>query len=138
MRQKFEFQEELTKKWIKEAGTDDPGDAFHLSVLKKISEIPLGRQVYQPVISPLAWKFILGYIAGIAGISFLFFPSESSSPTWIDRVPPITLPTFRIEIFNFSQLIPEFSPQFIVGIAAFFSFGFILTLLTLKSKQQHI
>lgn len=138
MRQKFEFQEELTKKWIKEAGTEYPGDGFHLSVLNKISEIPVRPQIYQPVISPLAWKFIFGYIASIAGISMLFFPPDSTGLTLMDRIPPVPIPSFRLDFFNFSNMIPDSSPQFLLGIAAFFSIGFIMTLSILKSKQQHI
>lgn len=138
MKQEQNLQDDLTKKWIKEAGTDYPGDEFQLAIFKKIAEAPANRPIYQPVISPLAWKFIMGYIAVLFASSFLFIPSGSTSQTLFDKIPQINIPGLRFFLFDMMPVLPDLSPQFVLGIAAFFSIGFIMILTTLKSKQASI
>ncbi|MFN4000094.1 hypothetical protein [Algoriphagus sp.] len=126
------------KNWIKEAGTDSLGSEFHLSVLNKIEALPKTSSTYEPVISPFAWKLIFIFIAGIFGGSIIFFPSSENNPSLFDKIPPIKLPSFSLELYNFSFPTINFAPPFIMGIAAFFILGFIMIAGTIRDKQTGV
>jgi hypothetical protein len=126
------------KKWIAEAGTDTPGDGFHLSVLRKIETQPKMATVYQPVISPLAWTLIFAPIASIIAWSILFAPAQQDNATILDALQRLkfTVPKFSFFDINFPS--PDLSPQFLLGIAAFFILGFLMIIGTLRNKQADV
>lgn len=123
------------KKWIQEAGTDKLGTEFHLSVLKKIEALPKSSLTYEPVISSLAWKLILMFILGIFFGSFLLLPSNQNETSLFDKLPPIRFPNPIFSLYNYNLPIIDFSPQFLMGIIAFFTLGFIMIVGTLRNKH---
>lgn len=123
------------KKWIIEAGTETPGEEFHLSVLKKIEALPQSTLTYQPVISPLGWKLILGFIASIFGWSVVLVPAQPETPSLFDRLPTINLPSLNLNLYEFNIPTLDFSPQFLIGIGAFFILGFIMIIGTIRNKH---
>lgn len=126
------------KKWIKEAGSDFPGEGFHLSVLKKIESLPKSTLVYKPVISAMGWKLILGFILAIFIYSILLVPAQPETTSLFDKLPSVNLPSLDQNLLNFTFSAPNLSPQFLIGIGAFFSLGFIMVWGTLRNKQAGI
>lgn len=125
-------------KWIHEAGTESLKADFHLSVLKKIESLPKTSSIYQPVISPFAWKLILIFITGIFGGSLVFLPSNQNDISLFDKLPPVKLPSPSFSLYNFSLPTIDFSQQFSLGIIAFFILGFIMIVGTIRNKQAGI
>jgi hypothetical protein len=138
MKNKVESEDEITRKWIKEAGTEYPGDTFQISILKKIKELDENRVIYQPVISALGWKLILIYVASIVGLSTFSNPSNSTGPTFLDKLPPIKLPTFQLNLAEITNGWLDFSPQFTLGITIFLCLGFVMALINLRHKQTSL
>lgn len=138
MTSKEESEEALTRKWIKEAGTEYPGDKFQLAILKKINELQERKNVYQPVISPLGWKLILIYVACIVGLSIFSNPNQPSSFALLEKLPPLRLPKFQLNLPELPIGWPDFSPQFSMGIMVFLGLGFVMILINLKSKQASL
>jgi len=126
------------KRWISEAGTDTPGDQFHLSVLKKIEALPQAKDVYSPVISPLGWKIILGFITSIFVWSAFFVPAQATDSSLFDKLPKLKLPAFNLPLNNLALPSPDLSPNLLLGIAAFFVMGFLLIVNTLRNKQAEL
>lgn len=126
------------KNLFRDAGSETLGPEFHLSVLKKIEERQKISLTYEPVISPLAWKLIFIFISLIVGGSLLFLPSKPNSPSMFEKIPPLRFPSFSFSLYNFSLPSIDFSPPFLMGIAAFFILGFIMIVGTLKNKQADI
>jgi hypothetical protein len=126
------------KKWIVEAGTDSPGDEFHWSVLKKIEALPQARTVYRPVISSLGWKLIVGFIASIFAWCILMVPARPETSTLFDKIPKLKTPIPSFKLVDLSFSIPDFGPQFLLGIAVFFIMSFLLIIGTLQNKQAKV
>ncbi|HSF52684.1 MAG TPA: hypothetical protein VLA71_02975 [Algoriphagus sp.] len=126
------------KKWILEAGAESPGEGFHWSVLKKIEALPKSTLVYKPVISPLGWKFIIGFILAIFSWSIFLIPAQPENTSLLDKLPPIKFPSLNINLFDFTIPAPDLSPQFLIGIGAFFIMGCIMIIGTLRNKQADI
>lgn len=126
------------KKWIQEAGTENLGAEFHLSVLKKIEALPRTSSKYEPVISALGWKLILIFILGIFGSSLLFLPSSPAEISVFEKIPPTQFPSLSYDLYNFRFPMIEFSPQFLMGIVVFFILGFIMIVGTIRNKQAGI
>lgn len=123
------------KKWMVEAGMESPGEEFHLSVLKKIEALPKLSPNYQPVISPLGWKLILGFIFAVFSWSILMIPADPKSTSLFDKIPSIKLPVPEFNLYNFTMPSLDFSPQFLLCICAFFFLGFLLIVGTIRQKQ---
>jgi hypothetical protein len=121
------------KNWIKEAGIDSAGDEFHLSVLKKIEDLPHTSLTYEPVISTFGWQLIFTFISGIFGGTLLFLPADQNDISLFDK-----MPTLSMDLYNFSLPQITFSPPFLLGIAAFFILGFIMIVGTLRNKHASI
>ncbi|OOG77431.1 hypothetical protein B0E43_04835 [Algoriphagus sp. A40] len=138
MKNEIVNSEDPMKKWIKEAGSEFPGEGFHLSVLKKIEALPKSTLVYKPIISPLGWKLIFGFIFAIFFWSILMIPSQQETTSLFDKIPPVNLPSLDRNLLNFNIPVPNLSPQFLIGISAFFSLGFIMIWGTLRNKQAGV
>lgn len=123
------------KKWIAEAGKESPGEEFHLSVLKKIEALPQSSLSYQPVISPLGWRLIFGLIGLIFGWSVVAVPARPETPSLFDKLPTIKLPLPNLSLHEISIPTLDFSPQFLMGINAFFILGFIMIIGTIRNKR---
>lgn len=126
------------KKWITEAGTDTPGDEFHFSVLKKIESLPKTTLVYQPIISPMGWKLILGFILSIFAWSIFLTPDQPEASSLFGKLPLIKLPSLSNYLIDISFPILDISPQFLIGIGVFFILGFIMIIETIRNKQVGI
>lgn len=126
------------KKWLKETGTEMPGEEFHLSILKKIETLPKTTLVYKPVISPFGWKLILGFILSIIGWGVLSAPVQPESVSVFDKLPQVNLTPLAKYLYDFSLPAPDLSPQFLIGIGAFFILGFIMIIGTMRNKQAGI
>lgn len=138
MKNKTINSDDPIKKWIKEADSEFPGDGFHLSVLKKIETLPKSSLVYQPIISPLGWKLIFGFILAMFFGSILLVPAQPETTSLFDKLPSINIPTLDRNLLNFNIPLPNLSPQFLIGIGAFFSMGFIMVWGTLRNKQAGV
>ena len=126
------------KRWLSEAGTETPGDQFHLSVLKKIEALPRPKAVYNPVISPLGWKIILGFIMSIFVWGVFFVPSQTKTHTLFEQLPRLKLPAFNLPVNNVTFPSPELSSNLLLGITAFFIMGLLLIVNTLRRKHAEL
>jgi hypothetical protein len=126
------------EKFIKEAGTVSPGDDFHLSVLRKIEALPKVTTAYEPVISPLAWKCIAGIVLAIAGWSVWISPAPSESYALLESLRQIKLPMPRFSLYNYISFSQGVSPQFLMGLVAFFVMGFLIVVKTIRNQHADI
>lgn len=119
--------------WVKDAGTESPSKDFSQKVMAKISLLPQSK--YQPVISPLGWKLILGYILTIALVSFFLSPSENSANILWTKIPFYKLPSLSLDISNF--IIPQSSmnAQMLIGLFTFLGMGIISWWLNFKHSN---
>ncbi len=138
MKNETRHSDDPIEKWIKEAGSDFPGEEFHLSVLKKIEAMPKTSLAYQPVISSKGWKLIIGVILGIIVWSIMMVPAQPDSVSLFDKLPAVKLPAVDLNLFQFNLPAPNLGPQFLIGIGAFFSLGFIMVWGTLRNKQAGV
>ncbi len=135
--EKKEVNDPLVK-WMVEAGTDSPGEGFHISVLAKIETYSKSQVVYSPIISPFGWRLIFGFIVSIFGGTILFNPSAVDEPSLFDKIPPFKLPSIDFSGFNFHLFSFDFSPQFLTGIIAFFILGFVMILDTMRRNHASL
>jgi hypothetical protein len=90
------------------------------------------------VISPLGWKLILVYVACLVGISIFSNPNQPNNLAFLEKLPPLKLPRFQLNLPELAFGWPDFSPQFSMGIMVFFGLGFVIILINLKSKQTSL
>lgn len=124
--------------WIKEAGTESPEEGFHLTVMQKIEALPKVNYTYEPVISPLAWKLIIGLITSIFLGSIVLVPTDQTTPSLFDKFPSPRFPSFRLDWINLSFPSLDISLPFLTGIIAFFILGFFMILGTMRNKQAGV
>lgn len=123
------------KKWIAEAGAETPGDEFHLSVLRKIEAQPNVVPAYRPVITPLAWVLIFVPIASVIAWSVLFAPAQPDSTSIFGAFQRLKLSLPKLTFPDITFLSPDFSQQFLFGIATFFVLGFLMIISTIRNKR---
>lgn len=132
----MEQNQDLIKKWIKEVGHELPPSGMADKVLRKIAILP--KQTYRPVISPLGWKMILGYIVVIGLLAIDWNPAKQTTLTYFDKVPKwnISWPTFD----SIYSILPKFqlSPPFLIGIITFMLLSLFTYWLSLKKQAQNI
>lgn len=74
------IEEENIKKWLHEAGREEPGMGFSNRVLAALEKAPSGAFQYRPLISPLGIRIIIGSLAAIF-LAAIFLPGGGSSGT---------------------------------------------------------
>ncbi len=126
------------KKWIAEAGTDTPGDEFHLSVLTKIEALPKAAADYRPVISPLAWTLIFGFVLSVIVWSVLSAPAQPDTPTMLDGLRRLKIPLPKFGFVDYPIFSPDFSPQFLIGIGTFFIMGLLTIIGATRNKRANV
>jgi hypothetical protein len=138
MKKEDEHITDPMKRWIAEAGTETPREGFHLSVLKKIEALPQRNLVYTPVISPLSWKLILGFISSIFGWCIVMVPPQPATNSLFDRFSELRLPTISFQWYEIAPRLPDLSPNLLLGIGAFFIMGTLAIVGTLYQRQANI
>ncbi len=113
-------------KWIKEAGTENPGKNFHLSIIQKL-ENQKTLSPYSPIITTKAWWAILIFIGTIIISVLLFIPGDNPSLMVFENLPKLTIPSFTINTPSFSLPKINIDQVMSLSIAIFclFSFGYI-------------
>ncbi len=126
------------RRWISEAGTENPGNQFHLSVLKKIEGLAGPSTTYSPVISAFCWKIIFGFIASIFVWCALFVPPSTQDSALFEQIPKVKLPVLDLSIKILAFPTPELSSNLLLGIGAFFLMGMLLILSILYDRHAKL
>ncbi len=103
-------EDEFIRSLLSEVDTDSPSGDFHLKILSKIER--RNSIVYQPLIPPMALKFIVAGIILLVLITLFFVPGVESSLTYWDKIPDIapsilniTLPKITFPKINLGPIV---------------------------------
>lgn len=98
-------EEQLTKKWLIEAGNESPSKDFHLKILANIETKK--SIIYQPLISSFALRLIGLGIITIFVLTILLLPGGTTSdsvwneiPTFSDSLQMLSLPKLSLPKIN--------------------------------------
>lgn len=92
MEKPYSSLEKATKKWVQEAGLEQPSAAFSANVMKAISEKKKISTAYQPLITKRGWLVVVGVFV-LSVLLLLFIPTSEFS--LFDSLQTPQLPAFN-------------------------------------------
>ncbi|MBN3584321.1 hypothetical protein JYB64_18135 [Algoriphagus aestuarii] len=117
MKNQLEHEDLLLRKFISEAGSENPPSNFHLKILSKIET--KSRTAYQPILSPLAIKAILLGILSIAVLTIIFIPGQENSLSLLDQLSNTTVTKLNLQLPKINLPIIHMGPVFNIALLAF-------------------
>lgn len=132
MKKKPTINTDFLGQWIKDAGSETPPLGFSQRIMTQIQLLP--QRNYQPVISPLGWKLILGYITTILLTVLYFIPSENSGQNLWSKVPLYKLPKFPLDKINLAIPTISINGPMLIATMAFLILGIVSWWYTYKNN----